>query len=509
MSQLQEVELPKSPAPMFTNKHQQKQTRFYTPPRGRRLEGVQDLTTFRNSYRLGTLEKNSVTGSTNYPSIPSTTHHDVRGSPEPSLLPGVLRVSTPSNIGKRRDHVASLIASPPRASHSNKISKIFQDAHTNLINASRKPFGMQNSPIPKLSTSRHCRACGSQHPSPALCGEATTPGAARSWDLANTGRPQHTTVPQILSDRDCIVADTARSHSTMEQSISGLETTTRAASNEIFHTPGNTAPIYDTVVKYKTEDGSPQLPPFEPLGDLFKDVAGLMGPPNPVTPPYERSTEHPLSSAPHLASPSRDKVVCPSTGTWSDDHIFLPGPPKTAHEPQSPLSQSWTDDSKFYHGPSPTVRPQSMPTNKQSNKETVLSWLDIVNPATGEQPFSPPFTDQRNGGKMATDEFNINHENADVRRTERISSDRLSRPSTPSPRLRRSDSTCSSPPRVTSDSQSPPLSPLSPNVEIERGKRRRPRSRTASFYDTDILKAQEELRKKEERRKARLRRYGC
>ena len=523
MSQLQNVRFSTQPKPTLTNGSYQEQSWHFAPRRPLRAGVTRNASPFLNFCYNGSREKINKTGATDGQPLSFAAKRDSQVHAASSIHTDQLKVTTPSNVGRRRKHVASIIASPPRASHSVKISKIFQDAHANLVNASRKGLGVQSSASPVLSTSKHRRTFGGQHPPPTLCRESTEITTLSTCDMGVDQPPQFSNTPRPFSELAFSPASSRKAQLTMAQSkpVMEHETNFTPASTPIQH--HHTSAMYSTVVKGKTEGDSPQLPALQPLGDLFDDVAALLGPPAPETPPYDMSTEYPISSPPPRPSRSQEVALYSPTGTWSDDHSFYPGPSRPVDIPQSPSSQAWTDDSKFYPGPSGNIFPPSPPINLPPPKlrmkappteEAVLTWLDKVNPSAPTGLLAPQ--------PMQGCEFhqhvpnsNTNTEDQDTATAEDVTSSNKSSPAshcthgTPSPKLRRSNSTCSSPPRVTSGSQSPPLSPLSPDVEIQRGNRKRERSRTASYYDEDILKVQEAIRKKEQRRKARLQKYGC
>ena len=501
---------------MFTDAEHQRQTRFFSPHRPQRVKDIRDDVSSPNSYcTRPSIEKSHETGCIRYPSLSFTAKEDTRGFPATPFDTSKVKVTTPSNIGRRRQHVASLIASPPRASHSVKLSKIFQDAHADLINASRKGLDLQNSPSPKLSTSKHRRTFGAQHQPPTLRrGDAVTK-TPESWKLPNDQPPKFSTTPRPFAEPNSSQTNSRKSPPAMEQWKSYLEHKVKPAPIDTSIPLSQTPPIYDTVMKGNPEGGSPQLPVIQSLGDLFSDVAALLGPSRPETPPYDVSTKRPMASSASRPSLPRETILYSPTGTWSDDHIFYPGPSKALQVPQSPFSQAWTDDSKFYTGPLPAAGlPQPEPVTTNFNEEIVLTWLEKINTSAGDMPLSPKSMPRCDIDHPATEESinvidRVGSSAKDASLSEESPPSSRSEYGTAPPKLGRSNSTCSSPPRVDSGSQSPPLSPLSPDVVIERGKRKRERSRTVCYYDEDILKAQEELEKKEDRRKARLQKYGC
>ncbi|KAI9689237.1 MAG: hypothetical protein M1822_000975 [Bathelium mastoideum] len=516
MPQLQEVGLLRPRKVTFANTRRQRQSRFLLHQCTPHVERTDKPLAFPNSHCTESSKKNNNEAKPAHrPSLTYATSQNGRAPPASSLHDSNVNASTPSNIGRRRRHAASLLASPPRAGHSVKVSKIFQDAHTNLVTASRKEFSFQGSPALQLSTSKHRRAFGSQHPPLASCSQFPTHGTSEQRGLMNIAPSQLASAPRLFVELDCPHQDASNPQFVLEQSKVRPEGMKSLALMDAINIDKHTPLHSDAATKDKIKGDSPQIPPLEPLGDLFKDVVDLMSPP-PSAPSYDKPTKHPVSAVPPEALLARENAVYSPTGTWSDDHIFYPRSSKGRRIPQSPLSQSWTDDSKFYHSPTPITQSSPERTTTRSNAEIVMTWLDRINLIPGEAPYSPTPVQQCDIDRSLVDNLATNttceaaSREAGGATVQAPSSPALSLHATPPPKFRRWDSTHSLPPCVMADAHSPPLSPLSPDVELARGSRRwRQRSRRASYYDTDILQMQQELKLKEERCKARLEKYGC
>ncbi|KAF2228579.1 hypothetical protein EV356DRAFT_497988 [Viridothelium virens] len=501
---------------------QSKQSRFFNPKCALPEESMRDDGSLLNAHSIGLTEEEKENGRVCYPSLPPPVDQDF---PTPLVCTAHTsqwkvttspKVTTPPNIGRRREPLAALIASPSRPGHSVKISKIFEDAHLNIVNTLRKGLRFQCSPSPKLLTSTSRQPLrGRYQPPKFLHGDALK---NRTGEYERT---IHQPPPFFTLNNPRVKLDFSQENSRTSQLVTGHPEITmmRGPTLPFIFTckPGqHTAQIDETMTKGNPGDDSPQLPALQPFSDLLSHFGDLLGPARPDTPPYDIPIEHVLTLSPPAAAAKETAPYSPSSvGSWTDDEIFYPGYKKKQSKQvlQPTLSQSGGNDSESHSGSSSCAPQESEPIATKASEESVLTWLNKVNPGAGDHLLGSQHAKERNNtqhsayssASMIDSNETAVEEDAP---SERSSANLPSVYATPPRRAHRSDSTCSSPPRVSSDTKTPPFSPLSPDVMIERGKHHHARTKTSSYYDEDILKVQEELRR-EERRQARLRPYEC
>ncbi|KAI9708731.1 MAG: hypothetical protein M1820_003686 [Bogoriella megaspora] len=407
------------------------------------------------------------------------------------------------------------------------MAKMFQEAQESLMSVARVGASPLGSPVPKLSTSkaRNRRSVAAQHAVPSLRRENAVSRTPESWrcPTSQLASPSRRSISIDHMSTTSANVDRALCEASRIEEIPHSPPTGPAVHED------TVAPIGGTIVKSKVQGESPQLPIPQPIGDLFDDVAEVLDPLRGPTP---------LCSVPPLARTFNalsqpDQAPHSPTGTWSDDEIFYPGPTKQNVSSRLPLSHTWSDDSQFYCSPcgqrtksvhlepadpaiechdinGPDVKSPPFPVaNNEPTSNSVLNWLNDVSPTSGE-PYSPRDALPISLPSKLCDITPAALMNQ-VRQVEVHGSPEL-QPMTTTPggtsNHSRGNSTRSSPPRVKAV-ESPPLSPLSDDVEIYRGslrRRMREYSRTASYYDDDIFREQR-YRMQEERRMARLEQY--
>ncbi|KAL9088303.1 MAG: hypothetical protein Q9165_006228 [Trypethelium subeluteriae] len=480
---------------------------------------MRDNASLPNAHSIGLTEEENEKGHVRYPSLSSPVDQDSSTSlvcPSHTTQWRVTtspKVTTPPNIGRKREPLAALIASPSRPGHSVKISQIFEDAHLTLTNTSRKGLRFQNSPSPKLSTSISRQTSKGRYQPPAFLHGDTLNNSTGECERTIHQPPRFFALKTPRAKLDFSQENSRTSQLVMGQS---KVTMTRRPTLPFISTckPGeHKAQLEATMSKGKLEGDSPQLPALRPFSDLFSNVGDLLGPARPDTPPYDVPSEHLLISSSPAAAPKETAPYSPSVGSWTDDEIFYPGYKQKHSKPvlQTQFSQSGNNNSDFNSGSSPYDPPQPEHVTAKATKETVLTWLNKVNPGTSEHPLgSKRANESENAQPFVYNSATMTNANdiavEEVAPSNDSSADTPSVYATPPRKLHRSDSTCSSPPRVSPDSQTSLISPLSPDVTIERGHHGRIRS--FADYDEDFLKIVQELRR-ENRRMARLRPYEC
>ncbi|KAJ9655775.1 hypothetical protein H2201_008737 [Coniosporium apollinis] len=102
---------------------------------------------------------------------------------------------TPSNIGKRRSYAPALLSSPARPSHSSRMMKIFQDARLSLKTKDLPP--PTEYPMRTFDTSPQRRATGRPGYFDATCSSPPDGDPFRSGHVTNQARSNEVTYPHL------------------------------------------------------------------------------------------------------------------------------------------------------------------------------------------------------------------------------------------------------------------------------------------------------------------------